>query len=209
MGTPDTDSGQAFLLEGLEELRRQELTRISRALHDDVGPSLCSAGLMLGLLRSSWQDLGQETRDMLDSIQDALETSVDAVRLLSYHSNPDIAGRCGLRGALESITKGRAVEVEYGPRNPAFEPEEAEFLCRLVRASLERSVVPGRVMVGESTLTLSGSYEFGEAELVALETLAEAAGMQLYPVPGGVRRGLAARRRERPVTPVAAEEKEA
>lgn len=133
---------------GLEELRQHDRRRISRRLHDDIGPSLCSAGLMMGLLRSSWQELPPTSRELLDSVQEALESAVDSVRLLSYQSAPDIVRRCGLRKALELITQGRSVRLTLPAEAPEFSEEQAESVCRIIGDALlawDASAQPGQL----------------------------------------------------------------
>ncbi|MGC4055396.1 MAG: histidine kinase [Paludibaculum sp.] len=135
---------------GLDEIRQHDRRRVSRRLHDDIGPSLCSAGLMVGLLRSNWPDLNQESRDLLDTVQEALESAVDSVRVLSYQSDPGIAGRCGLRKAVELITSDRPVDLTVAPGTPGWTPEQAETLCRIIGDALlswEAQGHPGRVQL--------------------------------------------------------------
>jgi len=179
---PSSPDSASEALQGLEALRHQELQILARALHDDIGPSLCSAGLMLGLLRSSWLELPQDTRDMLDSIQDALETSVDSVRLLSYLANPALAARCGLRGALDHLARYRPLDIDYGLAPPTFSNDEAETLVRLVRLALDRANGPCRLSLGSSALTLSGPFSFSPSEARALALLAHQAGLELQPL---------------------------
>jgi hypothetical protein len=121
---------------GLDEIRQHDRRRVSRVLHDDIGPSLCSAGLMVGLLRSNWQDLNQESRDLLDTVQEALESAVDSVRVLSYQSDPGIVERCGLRRAVELITADRPVDLTIAPGTPVWSLEQAETLCRIIGDAL-------------------------------------------------------------------------
>lgn len=135
---------------GLDEIRLLDRQRVSRRLHDDIGPSLCSAGLMVGLLRSNWPDLNQESRDLLDTVQEALESAVDSVRVLSYQSDPGIVARCGLRKAVELITTDRPVDLTIAQGTPVWSQEQAETLCRIIGDALlswEAKGRPGRMQV--------------------------------------------------------------
>lgn len=167
---------------GLEALSADSLGRVSRALHDDVGPSLCSAGLMLGLIRSSSTDLPPESREMLDSIQDALESCVDSVRLLSYHSDPGLADRCGWRGAIDYLTKGRNVEVFYPDAPPEFSAPQARLLVRLVHDITHPWTSPHQIAVTTSGMTIEGppGSPLEASRQAALAHLADCAGFRFH-----------------------------
>ncbi len=98
----------AGTLEFLARVRAAERRLVGRTLHDEVGPSLCSAGLILGLLRES----GGETAELAHSAARALEQAVTAVRALSYSADPALAMRCGLKSALQSIAATLAADFE-------------------------------------------------------------------------------------------------
>lgn len=171
---------------GLEALRRHDRLRVSRRLHDDIGPSLCSAGLMMGLLRSSWQQLDPTARELLDSVQEALEAAVDSVRLLSYQSAPDIVSRCGLRKALEFTTQGRCVEISFSNEAPRWLDGQAEAVCRIIGDALlawEASTRPGRlelrIEASAAHLKAPACELLGEAELEAVRGVAARAGLWL------------------------------
>jgi hypothetical protein len=166
--------------QGLDALRRAERTRVSRALHDEIGPSLCSAGLMLGLIRSAWPDIPQDSRDLLDAIQDALETSVDSVRVLSYQSDPGIAARCGLRSALQFLTQGRPVQLVLSPGLHELTPEQADALCLTVLdLLLAWPAGPHRLQLhpGGFTLTTPPGATLPACQLAALSLRAAHCGM--------------------------------
>ncbi len=166
------------MAQGLEALATDSRGRVSRALHDEVGPYLCSAGLMLGLLRSAWNDLPKETRDMLDAIQDALEGCVDTVRLLSYHNDPALADRCGLRGAIDSLTRERKVRVRFPTAPPEFSPAESRFLVRLVHDVSLAWPAPHDLEVTSEGLLLTAppGCELERSRLAALTHLGREAG---------------------------------
>ncbi|MBN9659586.1 MAG: hypothetical protein J0H49_15490 [Acidobacteria bacterium] len=171
---------------GLDEIRQQDRRRVSRRLHDDIGPSLCSAGLMVGLLRSNWPDLNQDSRDLLDTVQEALESAVDSVRVLSYQSDPGIVARCGLRKAMELITADRQVDMTIAPGAPIWSAEQAETLCRIIGDALllwEAKGHPGRVqLVLENDavqLRAPAGELLGEAALESARRLAARANLSV------------------------------
>jgi len=137
---------------------------------------------MLGLIRSSSTDLPQETREMLDSIQDALESCVDSVRLLSYHSDPGLADRCGWRGAIGYLTKGRNVEVFYPADPPAFSELQARLLVRLVAAISLAWTGPHQIAVTENGMTIEGppGSPLEASRQAALAHLADCAGFRFH-----------------------------
>ena len=104
------------VVQGLDALRRTGRASVSRVLHDEIGPALCSAGLMLGLLRTEARNLPPEAREWLDGLQAAMESAMEAARLLSYQADPALAGRCGLRTALEYLARGTDLSLRYRDR---------------------------------------------------------------------------------------------
>ncbi|MBI5280613.1 MAG: histidine kinase dimerization/phosphoacceptor domain-containing protein [Candidatus Solibacter usitatus] len=166
--------------EGQQALRRIERQRVSRILHDEVGPSLCSAGLMLGLVEAAGAALDAESRGLLDSIRSALESTVDSVRRLSYQSDPDIAARCGLESALHFLAAGENATISF-PAGPAGLPAaQAEMLCLTVRDLL--LAWPGRALRLEVTpsgllLTAPPDCRLPAAPRLALEQAAAGAGL--------------------------------
>lgn len=135
--------------EGQQALRRAERQRVSRILHDEVGPSLCSAGLMLGLVESAGAGLDAESRSLLESIRGALESTVDSVRRLSYQSDPDIAARCGLESALQLLAAGENATIVFPSGPAAFPAAQAEVICLTVGDLLH--TWPGRALRLEVT----------------------------------------------------------
>lgn len=130
---PTTDAASPVLAEGLETIRRAAQARLSRRLHDEIGPALCAAGLMAGLVRSSAPGLSAEALAGLDKLEQALEAAVSAVRLLSYTAAPDLVQRAGLAGALEQVA--RAWGASFHPAGPpaAAGARQAEGICRIVQ----------------------------------------------------------------------------
>jgi hypothetical protein len=105
------------------DLRRAEQEWLSRQLHDDLGPSLCAAGLQLSLFRTGAGDNSAASAEALDNVQTILERTVDTVRLLSYTISPGSAAKCGLRDMVRMMA--RAFQVE-GPEIEGIPPSTPE-----------------------------------------------------------------------------------
>ncbi|HEY3440006.1 MAG TPA: histidine kinase [Paludibaculum sp.] len=150
------------MAQGLEALRHAERAKVSGVLHDDAGPCLCSAGLVLGLLRGEAERLSPEGREWLEMLQTALENALESIRLLNYQTNPALAGRCGLRAALEFLTGGSEVAFDSSNGTPAWTPAQDETACRIVR-DIILAIPEGiaRLETSNSDIVLYGSGMLG------------------------------------------------
>lgn len=167
---------------GLEQIRHAERLRISRALHDQVGPSLCSAGLMIGLLRSSANEYPPDTKGLMESIQNALESAIDSVRALSYSSDPTLAKRCGLRGALEFLARVHKAELALGSGLPGWPAKQTEAACRILQDTLlmlRPEGGPVRIESSAGHLALSAAAGLDTVVRAALALAASDAGLRL------------------------------
>lgn len=119
------------------ELRRVEQSWLSRQLHDDLGPSLCAAGLQLSLLRTETADIPADCAAALENVQAILERAVDLTRLLSYSVNPGCAARCGLRDMVRMMARSFRVEVPEAETAPRAEgPAAVELAEQLLDSFL-------------------------------------------------------------------------
>lgn len=145
------------------ELRSVEQAWLSRRLHDDLGPSLCAAGLQLSLFRTELGDLPPASAEALDNVQGILENAVDSVRLLSYVLCPAQAGKCGLRDMARMAARAfnvEAPEFDHVPKaSPAASVELAGQLldCLLTVAPEGRS--SARIMFTETGVLLEAPGE--------------------------------------------------
>ena len=184
---------------GLERIRQGERLLISRALHDQIGPSLCSAGLMIGLLRSWANDCPPDARSLLESIQDALDAAIQSVRTLSYGTDPALAKRCGLRGALEFLTRVHQAELDLERGLPAWPAMQSEAACRILQDALRMAPAGGglpRIESDRGGLSVHRLCELDEDVRVALRALAAAAGLRLEWLGGIAAAGFALRAEE-------------
>ncbi|MBI4891328.1 MAG: hypothetical protein HY821_11945 [Acidobacteria bacterium] len=151
-------------LELLALVRAAERRLVSRTLHDEVGPALCSAGLMLAAL----QETGGETAELARSAARALEQALVAVRGLSYGANPELAMRCGLRSALQSASRTLGAEFTSSG-DPPWDAAAASAAYETVRSLL--LLAPGgapRVSLSTSGIRLSGLPPLDESVPSAL-----------------------------------------
>ncbi len=89
----------------VEELSRQqdEMSRVARILHEDIGQVLTVVGLHLDVLRQDHSAKAPEIAENTKKIQKLLEKAIEDVRQLSYKLNSDIVQRSGLRYALDTL----------------------------------------------------------------------------------------------------------
>lgn len=123
---------------GLDLIGQATRARLSRSLHDTIGPALCGAGLQLGIV-SRPDD--PESRQALDAARQALAETVENVRALSYETHPELASRCGLEGGLRALAQSFGCGLECSGA-PAVDTGQAEGICR-VAASLLVAGGPG------------------------------------------------------------------
>lgn len=181
---PPSPDASAAIFEGLEAARRAERRRMSRVLHDQIGPSLCSAGLMVGLLRSAPDEFPLQTNEMLASIQDALETTIDSIRALSYAADPALASRCGFHSALSYVARWHDCELKLASRPMVLDGASAEAACRILNDALlllpPDRLHPERLLdVGPSSLTLTAAGRLDGAAFDALAHCAASAALGL------------------------------
>ncbi len=175
------------IVQGLEELRRGGRASVSRALHDEIGPSLCSAGLLLGLLRTESQKWPAESREWLQTLQTAMDSAMESVRLLSYRTDPALAQRCGLQAAMEYLVRGTSLSLDCSAGLPDWTTEQNEGACRIVRDVI--LAIPGhsmRLEISSKGIALHGNGQLNLDECCwqALRLVARLHGLELlYDLP--------------------------
>lgn len=144
-------SGEGFV----RRLREAERRRLSRLLHDETGPVLCSAGLTAELLRGTLGAVTPQQEEMFAKLAGALESAVESVRLLSQEAAPGLASRRGLEDALRLLAKAHGAGLAFASGPGRLPDAKAEALCELVRDALlalegatrQITVLPGRVRI--------------------------------------------------------------
>ncbi|HLY16268.1 MAG TPA: histidine kinase [Bryobacteraceae bacterium] len=101
-GMAHEPAGRA-LLRRMMQTHDADRARISRLLHDRVGPQLSAAGLQLDLLSMDAAEAGSPIAGRTREIQDTLDTAMGFVRELSCELNPEAAERAGLYAALDGL----------------------------------------------------------------------------------------------------------
>jgi signal transduction histidine kinase len=89
----------------LLEVQEEERSRISRALHDQLGHSLILIKLGLGLMRRELGDGQAKARDECDNLLARVDDGIDDVRKISKVLRPAVLDELGLIGALRWLLK--------------------------------------------------------------------------------------------------------
>jgi hypothetical protein len=84
----------------------RDLARVSRRLHDRIGPSLCAAGLQLSIIEQSIaSEPGSDVAEAVAGLREALTESTQEVRTLSYLCDPSLVARLGLKAAIGYLAR--------------------------------------------------------------------------------------------------------
>ncbi|MCC6364454.1 MAG: hypothetical protein IT165_13095 [Bryobacterales bacterium] len=83
--------------------KQDELDRMARVLHENVGQVLTVVGLQLDVLRQDYSSAAPGLGERVAEVQQLLEKAIVDVRELSYQLNPNIVPRSGLRYALDTL----------------------------------------------------------------------------------------------------------
>ncbi len=153
------------------------LARAGRRLHDDVGPQLVGAGLLLSIVKSDFP----KAAPAVDDVMAALNTGMESVRALSQELNASPVDRVGLKHALSRFP----VELAYDTtvtlsREVASSLYEAAAAA--IRAALDAKAKRIHVDVtgkaGVRIRITDDGRATGRAKALAVPTLlAEAAGL--------------------------------
>jgi signal transduction histidine kinase len=122
------------------------LARAGRRLHDDIGPQLAGAGLLLSLVKSDHPKAAPAVQEVLSALDQAMES----VRALSQELNASPVDRLGLRHALQRFSEQDArVEVIYST-TAALSRETASALYGAAAAAIGAATDAGasRIKVG-------------------------------------------------------------
>ncbi len=97
------DPNLARMLVTLINAQEQELSRIAKILHDDVGQTMSAVGLQLDVLRMDLAEKVPEIATRTAEIQRNLESAIGRVRDLSNELNPAVAEKAGFQFAMERL----------------------------------------------------------------------------------------------------------
>jgi PAS domain S-box-containing protein len=121
--------------------REQEMSRIARELHDELGQSLTSLKMDLSWLRGHVADASPATRTKLAAMQVVVDSTVAATRRISSNLRPLMLDDLGLAAAAEwqvqsfSARTGIAAELAIG-QNLDLEDPHATTVFRVLQESL-------------------------------------------------------------------------
>jgi hypothetical protein len=104
--------------------------RVSSILHDEVGPSLCAAGLHLEALTQSALD--ENAREAAAGLRAALDAALERVRALMVETDPRLLARSGLDRALTELARVLPLDWQE-PETDIPEPPAAELYYQLAR----------------------------------------------------------------------------
>jgi hypothetical protein len=135
--------------------------RVHHLLHDEAAPSLCAAGLHLDLLAAAAPN-NPNLQESASSLRIALESALDALRLLLVENDPRLFQRGGLDGALAAFTHAGLIEWDHSSAPAAWTPAQSELAFRIVRdcalaSSLATPPVPPAVRFIGPALQLSSA----------------------------------------------------
>jgi len=177
--------------------------RLSRLLHDQVAQSLSAAGLQLDLLRMDLAAQAVPIPERIGEIQATIETIIGRVRDLNRELNPAIAGRVGLRAALDRLAGRLRTDFKgnvrvFADRTAQPAPKAAVALYRIAQEAaghasrragctaieiLLKSLRSGPALEirdnAPGPAAAQRVFEDGGLELLVMQYLAEGAGIEL------------------------------
>jgi signal transduction histidine kinase len=122
------------------------LARAGRALHDDVGPQLAGAGLLLSLVKADFPKAAPTVQEVLG----ALDKAMESVRALSQELNASPVDRLGLQHAFSRLSdRDPRIKVQYSV-TATLSRETASALYEAALAAIRAAADAGasRIRVG-------------------------------------------------------------
>ena len=129
-----------LLARRLNEVREEELTRVSREIHDELGHALTVLRLDLGWLvprlRRNREPVPQKAAEMLALVDD----TIDSVRRIAARLRPPVLEDLGLAAAidalLERFVRQSGLEVEFHAEGAEVPTAARRALYRIVQEAL-------------------------------------------------------------------------
>jgi two-component system sensor histidine kinase UhpB len=129
-----------LLARRLDEVRDEELTRLSREIHDELGHALTALRLDLGWLvprlRRNREPVPRKAVEMLALVDD----TIDSVRRIAGRLRPPVLEDLGLGPALESLLarflRKTGLEVDLQGETAEVPPAARRALYRIVQEAL-------------------------------------------------------------------------
>lgn len=128
------------------------LARVGRALHDDVGPQLAGAGILLSLVKSDFPKAAPAMQEALS----ALDKAMESVRALSQELNASPVDRLGLQHAMRRFSEHDSrVEVSYSA-TATLPRETASALYDAAAAAIRAAAASGAKRIRVSVTGTAG-----------------------------------------------------
>ena len=155
------------------------LARAGRRLHDDVGPQLVGAGLLLSIIKADFP----KAAPAVDDVMAALNTGMESVRALSQELNASPVDRVGLKHALSrfpvELTYETTVTLSREIASSLYEAATAAIRAA-VDAKAKRIEVSVTGKAGVRIRITDDGRAAGRGKALAIPTLlAEAAGLNV------------------------------
>jgi PAS domain S-box-containing protein len=133
-----------LLARRLDEVRDEELTRLSREIHDELGHALTALRLDLGWLvprlRRNREPVPRKAAEMLALVDD----TIDSVRRIAAQLRPPVLEDLGLTPALESLLerflRKTNLQVDLQAESAEVPPAARRTLYRIVQEALTNVV---------------------------------------------------------------------
>jgi PAS domain S-box-containing protein len=122
-----------------------ERSKVAGFLHDTIGQNLTALGLQLDIVRMDLESVSPATCSHVAEIQQLLGAMMEEVREFSYHLNPSLVERAGLRPALDRLVGGLRTRFA-GTLRVSVDPllkldqKTARAMYQIAQEALENSV---------------------------------------------------------------------
>ena len=140
----------------LDEVREEELTRVSREIHDELGHALTALRLDLGWMvpkvRRNREPVRQKTAEMLALVDD----TIDSVRRIASRLRPPVLEDLGLAAAIDARLErfaeqtGIEVELQAGTEDVPAAARRASVPHRAGGAHQRRPALPSEAGAGRA-----------------------------------------------------------
>jgi PAS domain S-box-containing protein len=124
----------------LDQVREEELTRISREIHDELGHALTALRLDLAWLVPKLQRNREPVRQKAGQILDLVDDTIDSVRRIAGRLRPpaleDLGLAAAIDGLLERLSDQTGVEVELRASAEDVPAAARRALYRIVQEAL-------------------------------------------------------------------------
>jgi signal transduction histidine kinase len=135
------DRQRAFAAQ-IESVREDERTRVSRAVHDDLGQALTGLKMDLSWLQRRLPSEQREATGRVKSMSRLVDTTIRSVRRISSALRPQMLDDVGFIGTLKwqardfQVRTGIRCKLDLPADDPALDPAGATAAFRIVQEAL-------------------------------------------------------------------------